>query len=656
MLCRNAHHGGVDYGQGFGGFEIYKTMSLGCRAVLVIFTLGFTPKAVCAQTALPAQRTAVNIDLSALDQVAQGRAKAKPRRILRPAPVSIDLTVLDGTGGPQISPAPPQPIAALPANQPALVPPPVPIEPKTAERIAAAPMTRPVQNLAQGAPNLGLSRLWGMIGIQFDGSGDRISPNGTSSDPIFAVDSVFKYGLTDSRSVYLFSESRVWIEPSNSISTKNGLSPRELDLDIGAAWNLWRDIELRASAYAFSNIDRGVSTTKPFGFKDGVKVEARYLFPSYRSFDTGRSNFIGLGYLPTKELVGGNGVGFKPGLFTHIHLTQDIPYFSFPAYVYADLQAQAAAPANPRLFSGDFGLAIRPFGAGRHVELRLGYGRNDDVKTATSTNLAYGGLRYVFGAAPDGRDIADDTLMPDVWGSFDLPFYAAGRHIAPNGAFFDPLFSLSAKFNLGLLPDQKLYLFWTDDFWAQRAAPGITNASQGKFDFSKREFDNDVGFAANFDRLMEARISIYALDNLNRGTTLDKASGEAWGARVEARHYFGSSNAYDPERRTFFSVGYTPVGDVISPNGDEFNAGLFARGQTTVDIPLGSRPLYGFGKVTATAQKTVTPRLLDIDLGLAWRPFQEHERIEFRTGYQRTHDLKGPVDQDLIYGAVRALY
>jgi hypothetical protein len=641
-------------GTAFGGFEIYKTMSAAGRAALVIFTLGIVPTAVSAQSALAAQHSPVTIDLSALDQVGHSPAMPKIGSRLRPSPVSVDLSVLEITDNP--------PIAAPPVIQPTPIIPSTPVESKwpVSSRpdiyATSAPAVGQRQNQPQGLPSLGLSRLWGMVGVQFDGSGDRISPNGTSSDPIFAVDSVFKYGLTDSRSAYLFSESRIWIELSNSISTKNGLSPRELDLDIGGAWNVWRDIELRASAYAFSNIDRGISTTKPFGFKDGVKVEARYLFPSYRTFDTGRSNFIGLGYLPTKELVGGDGVGFKPGLFTHIHVTQEIPFFSFPAYAYADLQAQAAAPATPRLFSGDFGLAIRPFCPGRHVELRLGYGRNDDVKTATSTNLAYGGLRYVFGAAPDGRDVPDDSFMPDVWGSFDLPLYAAGRHIAPNGAFFDPLFSLSAKFNLGLLPDQKLYLFWTGDFWAQRAAPGITNASQGKFDFSKREFDNDFGFAANFDRLIEARVSIYALDNLNRGTTLDKASGEAWGAQLEARHYFSTSNAYDPERRTFLSIGYTPVGDMISPNGDEFNAGLFARGQATIDIPLGSRPLYGFGMVTATAQKTVTPRLLDIDLGIAWRPFQEHQRIEFRTAYQRTHDLKGPIDQDLIYGAVRALY
>lgn len=95
---------------------------------------------------------------------------------------------------------------------------------------------------------------------------------------------------------------------------------------------------------------------------------------------------------------------------------------------------------------------------------------------------------------------------------------------------------------------------------------------------------------------------------------------------------------------------------MISPNGDEFNAGLFAQGQATMDIPLGTHPVYGFGLIKATAQKTIMPRLIDFDLGIAWRPFANHERLEFRTGYQRTHDLKGPVDQDLIYGAVRALY
>lgn len=58
---------------------------------------------------------------------------------------------------------------------------------------------------------------------------------------------------------------------------------------------------------------------------------------------------------------------------------------------------------------------------------------------------------------------------------------------------FDPLFAVNQSFNIGLLPDKKLYLFVDTNFWMQRPGAGITNPSQGNFDFSKREFDVNSG-------------------------------------------------------------------------------------------------------------------------------------------------------------------
>src|SRR5258708_2247768 len=88
------------------------------------------------------------------------------------------------------------------------------------------------------------------------------------------------------------------------------------------------------------------------------------------------------------------------------------------------------------------------------------------------------------GPPPSGHH----TSWPEVWGTVGLPIYITGNHMAPNGVPFKPLFGLDFDFNIGLLSQKELYLFAENKFWAQRAAPGITNPSQGQWDFSKREY------------------------------------------------------------------------------------------------------------------------------------------------------------------------
>jgi hypothetical protein len=67
----------------------------------------------------------------------------------------------------------------------------------------------------------------------------------------------------------------------------------------------------------------------------------------------------------------------------------------------------------------------------------------------------------------------------EVWGFIELPVYATGTRMAPNGVYFDPLFVLSSNLNIGLLPDKKLYVFTDASVWMQRPGVGITN---GNFD------------------------------------------------------------------------------------------------------------------------------------------------------------------------------
>src|SRR5580704_12152736 len=107
-------------------------------------------------------------------------------------------------------------------------------------------------------------------------------------------------------------------------------------------------------------------------------------------------------------------------------------------------------------------------------------------------------------AGPDG---------PRVWGLVGLQGFAFGQQVAPNGLEFNPLFALGVDLNVWLWPSQRLYLFTESNFWGQRAAPGVTNPSQGAFDFSKREFDFNSGFAWNYVGPLEARVFAYSFNN-----------------------------------------------------------------------------------------------------------------------------------------------
>jgi hypothetical protein len=254
---------------------------------------------------------------------------------------------------------------------------------------------------------------------------------------------------------------------------------------------------------------------------------------------------------------------------------------------------------------------------------------------------------------PDGEDRYRFGKL-DVWGYIEVPIYATGTRQAPNGVYFDPLFAVKQTFNIGLLPDKKLYLFIDTEFWAQRPGAGITNPSQGNLDFSKREFDVRPGLAWNYSGSWEARISAYAQNNLNRGTSQSSPSGFKDGVLLENRYYFGSADKYDVGRLSFLSLGYYPTKSMVGGNGEDFHPGVFARAYATSDLPFWSSYFYGDAKYTA--QQVIKPRLLEFDFGWAVRPFEQLRNTEFRLGTDLTADLQDNKTRDLIYGSVRLNY
>ena len=243
---------------------------------------------------------------------------------------------------------------------------------------------------------------------------------------------------------------------------------------------------------------------------------------------------------------------------------------------------------------------------------------------------------------------------PEVWGYIDVSGIFAGQRMAPNGVLFEPVFMTSINLNIGLLPNKKLYVFTESRFWMQEAGIGITNPSQGNFDFSKREFDFNAGLAWNYFDRLELRASAYSAGNLNRGVSLTSPSGFKDGVLLENRYYFGSANIYDIGRLSFISVGYYPTKSLVGGDGSDFHPGLFACAYMTYDIPIIRSYLYG--DLQFTAERIFTPRLLELDAGIATRPFSRIENLEFRVGNDVTKDVLANTTRDLVYGAVRIGY
>jgi hypothetical protein len=254
---------------------------------------------------------------------------------------------------------------------------------------------------------------------------------------------------------------------------------------------------------------------------------------------------------------------------------------------------------------------------------------------------------------PSGND-RHRSGRPEVWGFLDIPVYATGTRAAPNGVYFDPLFSLNGSFNIGLIPGKKLYLFADATMWMQRPGAGITNASQGNLDFSKREFDFNPGIAWNYAGSFEARISAYSMNNLNRGQSPTKPAGFKDGVLIENRYYFGTADKYDVGRLNFVSVGYYPTKGMVGGNGEEFHPGIFASAYLTYDLPVLNSYLYGDAKYTG--ERVIKPRLLEFDAGWALRPFERSKYVEFRLGSDLTADVQDRIAHDLLYGSVRLSY
>ena len=82
-----------------------------------------------------------------------------------------------------------------------------------------------------------------------------------------------------------------------------------------------------------------------------------------------------------------------------------------------------------------------------------------------------------------------------------------------------------------------------------------------------------------------------------------------------------------------------------------FRPGLTARAYLTWDLPAIRSYLFLDGQFEA--ETAFTPRLLLYDTGLAVRPWENYQNLEFRLGVTGTYDVQVNNDRSLGYLGVR---
>lgn len=250
-----------------------------------------------------------------------------------------------------------------------------------------------------------VSSVWGIVGLLGFPYGQTIASNGMEYHQLFSLDLNFNIWLWRAKRLYAYSDSTFWGQKAapgitNPAQGAFDFSKREFDFLGGAAWNYYGKWEARVFAYSTNNLNRGNSLTSPQGFNDGVGLENRYyLNPTYTvlgtpAFDKARATFLSVGYYPTKSMVDGKGVEFKPGAFARAYLIWEL--MGPKLYLYTDDTFLTDNSMRPALFSTDSGIAYRPFVKVPRLEFRLGSQDLIDMLDTDAETSAYVAARWIF--------------------------------------------------------------------------------------------------------------------------------------------------------------------------------------------------------------------------------------------------------------------
>ncbi len=132
------------------------------------------------------------------------------------------------------------------------------------------------------------------------------------------------------------------------------------------------------------------------------------------------------------------------------------------------------------------------------------------------------------------------------------------------------------------------------------------------------------------------------------------------GFGLENRYYLTPEYAklgqtgFDVVRADFVSIGYYPSKDMVGNDGQAFKPGLLLRASLTCDV--WDWPCYLFGEATYISERSLHPKLLLFDVGIAARPFSPCPQLEFRLGVENTADFQVQNVLNLWYGSVRFVF
>jgi hypothetical protein len=261
---------------------------------------------------------------------------------------------------------------------------------------------------------------------------------------------------------------------------------------------------------------------------------------------------------------------------------------------------------------------------------------------------------------PPPSEPAPAPAWQTAWGLGGLRVIPAGPKIAPNGLEYHPNFSLDLDVNLWVWRRERLYLFADMRLWGEKGEFGVTNGNDGVLGTSKREFDLVGGAAWNYAGPWELRGFGYTDNNLNRGTSTVSPAGFTDGGGLENRYYLSPEYAklgtpgFDVTRATFLSVGYYLTKEMVANDGQLFKPGLMLRAYLTCD--LWDWPAYAYGDVTYLSERSMQPRLLLFDVGLAARPLPCCRQCEVRLGVENTADFQVGNVLNLWYASLRYIF
>lgn len=203
--------------------------------------------------------------------------------------------------------------------------------------------------------------------------------------------------------------------------------------------------------------------------------------------------------------------------------------------------------------------------------------------------------------------VGDDGL----WGNVGFGFYPTdSEKVAPNGTVYDPMFRIVFDLNFG---DDESYIFANSAYYAEKPNPGVTtNKTQGEFDFTKRQYDFNVGYAFEVARSTEARFWLYSMSNINRGKDLVDPTGFKDGFIGAVRYYL---DEFSPAQG-YGSVGYYFTKDLADTDGNPYSPGLYAEINVNKFLGYGVR---GYSQVVALSEKNGALHQIDTQLGLEYR-------------------------------------